>query len=323
MVLPRGHAKKRTNVRFIIGFLVALFLPGEPAWAATSQERSQEPTGGALQHAARLAADSALRQGAALVASGQWDDARRAFERAIRWDPTLAVAHFNLGVALSVLGRSEDALQAYREALRLVPTLSDALVNIGVELFKQGQTGEALVTLKQAVRMAPMSAAPYHNLGVLLASLGELDEAVAALQRAADLAPTNAATRRALADTHYNIGVRHARRQRWSQAVASYETAIGFDRRSPEAFNGAGIALRRLHYDRAAVAMFDEALRLRPSFAEARYNLAGALAALGRYGEAMESCRSVLELQPGLREAIQLLDSLRRTLMPDARLAGA
>jgi tetratricopeptide (TPR) repeat protein len=171
--------------------------------------------------------------------------------------------------------------------------------------------------------MAPMSAAPHHNLGVLLASLGRLDEAVEALRRAADLAPQDAATRRALADTHYNIGVRHARRQRWSEAVASYETAIGFDRLLPEAFNGAGIALRRLHDDHAAVAMFDEALRLRPSFAEARYNLAGALAALGRYAEAMESCRTALELRPKLREAIQLLDSLQRTLMPDLRLAGA
>ena len=130
-------------------------------------------------------------------------------------------------------------------------------------------------------------------------------------------------TRRALADTHYNIGVRHARRQRWSEAVASYETAIGFDRGSAEAFNGAGIALRRLHHDQAAVAMFDEALRLRPSFADARYNLAGALAALGRYAEAIESCRTALELRPKLREAIQLLDSLQRTLMPDSRRAGA
>ena len=160
MGLTEHPAKKRTNVRFII-FLATLTVIAQPPLSAGAPGEQPDFS---LQHAARIAATAALGEGAALVAQGRWEDARRAFERAVSWNPDLAAAHFNLGVTLGVLGRSDEALGAYRRAIRLAPMMVEAMVNLGVELFKRGQTTEALASLERAVRVAPRSAAS-HRLG--------------------------------------------------------------------------------------------------------------------------------------------------------------
>jgi tetratricopeptide (TPR) repeat protein len=158
---------------------------------------------------------------------------------------------------------------------------------------------------------------------VVLSSVGRLDEAIAALSRAVALAPDNVASHRALGATHYNLGVRFASRQQWNAALASYQAAIRFDRELPEAFNGAGLILRRLRREPHAASMFEEAVRLRPDFAEARYNLAGTLVTLGRYTEAIESCRAALRVRPTLAPAAQLLDMLERLYSLAARKSEA
>ncbi len=70
--------------------------------------------------------------------------------------------------------------------------------------------------------------------------------------------------KQALADTHYNIGVKLDQQQRPAEAVASYRAAIRFDRNLSEAFTGLGVALSHLSNYEGAVVMSQEALRLRP-----------------------------------------------------------
>lgn len=307
----RSPIKARTFDLFTPALLLTLLLTRTPATAQVVVDSLEDVTARAAAHA--------LKQGAAHAAAARWDHARRAFAEACTWQPDLAVAHYNHGVALGALGRSDDAVAAYRRALAVTPTLAEAVVNIGVELFKSGRAAAALPYLEQAVQLAPRLADARHNLGVVLSSLGRLDDAVTVLEQADRLDPASVATRRALAETHVNIGMRAAARQHWQEALVSYRRALDYNGDLPEAFNGAGVALSRLRDDHAAVAMFNEALRRRPRFAEARYNLASALVTIGRYREAIAACRAALRVQPTLVPAAQLLDTLLRRLMPAAR----
>ena len=52
---------------------------------------------------------------------------------------------------------------------------------------------------------------------------------MAALEQAGRLDPASIATRRALAETHVNIGTRAAARQQWQEALASYRRALDDD----------------------------------------------------------------------------------------------
>jgi tetratricopeptide (TPR) repeat protein len=75
----------------------------------------------------------------------------------------------------------------------------------------------------------------------------------------------------------------------------------------------------RLRRPTLALAMFDEALRLRPSFTAAHYHRAKSLAALERHAEAIASCRAALLVRPQFREVLWLLDSLLRLRAPATR----
>lgn len=56
---------------------------------------------------------------------GEWEKAQEAFESALRIDPTLAEAHFNLALALHQRGKHEEAKTQFAEAGRLAPESKD------------------------------------------------------------------------------------------------------------------------------------------------------------------------------------------------------
>jgi tetratricopeptide (TPR) repeat protein len=66
--------------------------------------------------------------GAALLESGQWNEALTELQLALRMNP-IAKTHFAAARALTELGRIEEAVAHYGEALRLKPDYADALNN--------------------------------------------------------------------------------------------------------------------------------------------------------------------------------------------------
>ena len=67
-----------------------------------------------------------------------------------------------------------------------------------------------------------------------------------------------------------------------------------------------GEAYRRLENFENAADMFRRALKAKPSFAEAHYNLALTLQAMGRLGEAVDSFRSALALKSDFPPAVHV-----------------
>ena len=213
MSTPVSSVEISTNVRFRPGVSrLARLLTALVLMASSAAAQQVAATNASAFSPAHATAVAALRDGASHAAGGNWEQARKAFERATAADAELAEAHFNLGVALGMLEQPDAAIAAYRRALAIAPAMTDALVNIGIEEFQRRRMSEALDALECAVRLAPDSRPALHNLGVVLGSLGRLDEAIATLTRGLRLAPDDAATRAALADSYHNLGVEHARR---------------------------------------------------------------------------------------------------------------
>jgi tetratricopeptide (TPR) repeat protein len=67
-------------------------------------------------------ATSAFNAGAILVNSGKFAEAAVQFQRAIRLDPTIAEAHYQLGVALIGAGNAAQAIKSLEQYLALAPT---------------------------------------------------------------------------------------------------------------------------------------------------------------------------------------------------------
>ena len=66
-------------------------------------------------------ATSAFNAGAILVNSGKFAEATVQFQRAIRLDPSMAEAHYQLGVALISTGNVAEAIKSLEQYLALAP----------------------------------------------------------------------------------------------------------------------------------------------------------------------------------------------------------
>ena len=63
----------------------------------------------------------AVAEGNQLFATGRWEQAKAQYETAVRIQPTLAEAHYNLALTLDRLGDREHAKPHYMEAANLAP----------------------------------------------------------------------------------------------------------------------------------------------------------------------------------------------------------
>jgi tetratricopeptide (TPR) repeat protein len=156
------------------------------------------------------------------------------------------------------LGRPLDALRHFEVVSRLEPRSAVAHYNEGVALEAARRDAEALTRYEEAVRLDPEYALAHNNLGTMLLTRGRSLEALRHFRRAAELSPTNA-------EALNNLG---------GVLVA---TASDVDE-----------AIGHLH----------EALRLRPGFADAHFNLGRAYTRARRAHDAIAAYRAALAARP-------------------------
>ncbi len=90
------------------------------------------------------------------------------------------------------------------------------------------------------------------------------------------------------------------------RAIESFSAAILLDPERTEFYNGLGLTYYRMHQLDKALAIFNEASKLDPQDATARYNEACVLAILGRTNEALGSLKAAIGLDPRLQQTARL-----------------
>ncbi len=106
--------------------------------------------------------------------------------------------------------------------------------------------------------------------------------------------------------------------QSWRNSAALFEHALVVTRDNYVAHDGLGVLFRNQGRLDEAVALFREAVRIRPLYAGSQNNLGEALLALGRTEEALPHLVEAVRLNPALREArLNLASAQRRLEHPD------
>jgi tetratricopeptide (TPR) repeat protein len=139
--------------------------------------------------------------------------------------------------------------------------------------------------------MEPASAEVHRCLGEFLyEDKKDLDGAITAFREAVRLRPGYAAA-------HCMLGVALGRKRKQGEAEAELREAVRLRPADPEFRSclGAFLCDEKREYD-AAISEFQEALRLKPGFVKARFNLAVALGNKGRLDEAVGELREVVRL---------------------------
>lgn len=103
----------------------------------------------------------------------QWENATRAYLRAIELRSDTARPNFNLGVIFHNQGKLDQAIQRYRHALKYDPSFAEAHQALGEARFQQGRPYAAEQHLETATRLAPARAAPAFGLLVKIQLLNK------------------------------------------------------------------------------------------------------------------------------------------------------
>ncbi|MGA2604359.1 MAG: tetratricopeptide repeat protein [Verrucomicrobiia bacterium] len=157
--------------------------------------------------------------GAALLQSGELQDAIGHLEQAVRIQPDFAEAHNSAGVALEQAGRVQEAIGHYERALQIRPDFADAHNNLGIALMRQGRLAEAIGQYEQALRIQPDYVRAQCNWANALLRMGQVPEAIQHYEQALRIQPD-------FAEVHYNVGLALEKVGRTPEAIQHYEQAL-------------------------------------------------------------------------------------------------
>ncbi|CAD5980583.1 TPR repeat-containing protein Synpcc7942_0270 [Planktothrix tepida] len=101
------------------------------------------------------------------------ESAKIAYQTAIEIDPTLAIAHYNLGMTLRAMGAYREAITAYQKAIELNPNSAETFQNLGVLLLQIGQLSDSFMMFKAAIELHEQNNSPEaERLRMGLAEMG-------------------------------------------------------------------------------------------------------------------------------------------------------
>jgi Tfp pilus assembly protein PilF len=100
---------------------------------------------------------AAYNLGTLFYRMGNYQEAAKYYRQAIGFDPNYASAHLELARTLEALGDNEGAFNEYREALQYNPQLVQANFGYGRLLFQKGDYVAAKYYLEQVIKLAPDS----------------------------------------------------------------------------------------------------------------------------------------------------------------------
>lgn len=153
-------------------------------------------------------ASNALNHGLSLFTDGDYAGAVKEFQRAIALAPNssqVADVYNSMGQAHTQNGDNENAIKAYEQAIRIDPTRSDIRVTLGNVHYFQGEYTQAVRQYEQAVRTDP-SASNRFSLGQGYMANGNYTEAEIQFARVRDMAPNEPSGHYGLGQVHAKQG---------------------------------------------------------------------------------------------------------------------
>jgi predicted TPR repeat methyltransferase len=121
--------------------------------------------------------------------NGQFEEAQRILDEAVRLNPSLLDGLCIRGIALMRLGRREEALACFDRALAAKPDFVEALTNRATALLELKRFDEALAGFDAALGIDPRHAVAWNNRGNTQTALKQFQDAIASYDRALAIQP--------------------------------------------------------------------------------------------------------------------------------------
>jgi tetratricopeptide (TPR) repeat protein len=212
------------------------------------------------------------------------------------------------------MGWAELAIAHFQQALELAPDrfLAEYHCKLGDSLKERDRIVEAVACYERAIATNPDDVNGYRSLALVFIKQHD-PESVNTIYERADVHNSEL-----LQSKDYNLlGVAWLQKSNPSQdedfvkqAIACFERAIQIDPTYADAHCNLGSALIRQDRVKDAIIAYKEAIDIEPNFAQPYFNLGLLLNNIGKIDEAIACFQSAIELVPNWAEAHQYLGAI-------------
>ncbi len=259
-----------------------------PADGKTLSEREE------VKEEERLAvAGKFYSMGRGFLSAEDYERALPFFVEAVRKNPNLLEAFFQIGYCLGKLGRYSDAIEPYLEAIRIKPNDFDTYNNLCVAYGMVRRYDEAMKACREAIRIKEDLSEAYNNLGWVYHKIGRYPEAIESCKQAIRLKPD-------LAMAHYNLGNNYLALKKFEEAIESFKQAIRIKFDYAEGHMNLGAAYNQRGRYEEAIDSYRQAVQIKPDLAEAHLNLGMTYLRVGDRGSALEEYKILRNLDKEL-----------------------
>lgn len=264
--------------------------------------------------------ESVVRLARVYIAGKDLPAAGRTLEAAVARGLNAAPIYALLASVYEQSGHIENAIPAMRLAIQRDPQSEAYRFAYGMLLTNAMAPKAALIRLAEAIELFPASPRLWLALGIAHFKAGSNDEAAKAFRRAIELDPNYAPAHAYLGMTYVEVG-------KYEQAITAYERALAVNEKLGVVnYLIAEALVAQAGSDAARIeANLDRAVKLEPSFAQARLALGKLYFRAGRLAEAASELEHVIKLNPELAGAYYQLGRvyarLKRTSEAEATMA--
>jgi tetratricopeptide (TPR) repeat protein/predicted Ser/Thr protein kinase len=235
-------------------------------------------------------ANGFYQQGQTLVELKRYEEALKAYQKAIEIKPDYIEAWTEKAKTLSQLKRDREALATYEQAIQVNPEYLAAWIGRGTVLDNLQRDKEALDSFDKAIQIRSNYPEAWHGRGKVLLQLQRYEEAIAAYDK---LIKFNSNDR----DAWYNRGWLLHKLSRYEEAIASYDRAIQLKPELAAAWYNRGNSLTNLQRDREAIESYQKAVQFQPNYWQAWDSLGNIFLKLQQDEEAVNSFDRVIKFE--------------------------
>jgi tetratricopeptide (TPR) repeat protein len=238
------------------------------------------------------AESTSLQQVRKLIIDGKRDQAIALLRDMIKARPDSYEARTLLGTTLAIEGSRSEAIQQITEAVQLRPKSAAAYNTLGTTLSRFMETADAKKAFEKAIQLNPRFAEAHVNLALVLAQESNWESAGYHIDRALALQPNKPAA----AYSHYIRATIWTMQTQFGKADRELEQAVRLRPNFAEAWSDLGWARRMVGDDKGALAAFEKAVVLNSNDGQAQYRLGTAYLREGRADEAIPHLKEALTL---------------------------
>ncbi|MCC6738674.1 MAG: protein kinase [Planctomycetia bacterium] len=287
------------------------------ACAALGRRLGKEPCLQAAAKRIRDMAEDAIRlslenSARSHLARGRVDRARVAAKECLAAFPDSPAAAEVLAQIAMTEGRPSEAAGHFEAAARGAASTAEYRLSEAAALQRAGDSAGALKCLDAVLAEDPGHFRAAHFKGTIHFARGEYEQAGESFDRALEIQPE-------IADVLLWRGRVNHRLNRLNESLRDFVKANRIEPRRPRTLANCGAICGRLGRHREAIAFLQSAIRLNPSLAGPRYNLACSLAATGDTAGALRTLREAVAAGWRNRD-LALRDPLLQQLRDDPEL---